>query len=117
MRSILTNTINIDTIYCIGCFVQLGTENMKLKGARSNFSEFSEVFYLNEVSSPKKPAFQISVKSVKTCEYEDIIKNIAIAYTFLCKLIMITITSHIFINIFHPVHLSAIKFTRGNEKI
>ena len=44
MRSILTNTINIDTIYCIGYFVQLGTENMKLKGARSDFSELSFLF-------------------------------------------------------------------------
>ncbi len=26
------------------------------------------------------------------------------------------LTSHIFINIFHTVHFSAVKFTRGNEK-
>ncbi len=29
---------------------------------------------------------------------------------------MVTITSHIFINIFQTVHFSAVKFTRGNEK-
>ena len=29
---------------------------------------------------------------------------------------MVTITSHIFINIFQMVHFSAVKFTRGNEK-
>ncbi len=32
------------------------------------------------------------------------------------SLIMVTITSHIFINIFQMVHFSAVKFTRGNEK-
>ncbi len=29
---------------------------------------------------------------------------------------MVTITSHIFINIFQTVDFSAVKFTRGNEK-
>ncbi len=29
---------------------------------------------------------------------------------------MVTITSHIFINIFQMVHFSAVKFDRGNEK-
>ncbi len=32
------------------------------------------------------------------------------------SLIMVTITSHIFINIFQTVHFPAVKFTRGNEK-
>ncbi len=32
------------------------------------------------------------------------------------SLIMVTITSHTFINIFQTVHFSAMKLTRGNEK-
>ncbi len=41
----------------------------------------------------------------------------AIAYTLLyISLIMVTITSHIFINIFQTVHFSAVKFTKGNVK-
>ena len=32
------------------------------------------------------------------------------------SLIMVTVTSHIFINIFQTVHFSALKFTWGNEK-
>ena len=38
----------------------------------------------------------------------------AIAYSV--SLIMVTITSHIFINISQMVHFSAVKFTRDNEK-
>ncbi len=42
----------------------------------------------------------------------------AIAYSSLCKLynIMVTTTSHIFTNIFQMVNFPAVKFTRGNEK-
>ena len=53
---------------------------------------------------PRNLGFQISVKSVKPFGYMKIITYIAIAYTLLLSMIMVTITSHIFINIFQTVH-------------
>ena len=42
---------------------------------------------------------------------------IAVAYTLLCKLnYMVTISRHIFINIFQTEHFSALKFALGYEK-
>ncbi len=65
--------------------------------------------YSNDASPPKKSCFQISVKTVKR-----FILQLPIPYCV--RLIMVTITSHIFINIFQTVHLRAIKFATGNEK-
>ncbi len=66
--------------------------------------------YSNDASSPKRSWFQISVRSVWKHE----ITYLPIPYCV--SLIMVTITSHIFINIFQTVHFSAVKFTRGNGK-
>ena len=76
-----------------------------------------EHFYSNDGSSPKKSWFHISVKSVKPFWYKKKLRIFSIAYTLLCKLnLMVTITSHIYINIFQTVHFAAVKFTKGNEK-
>ncbi len=70
-------------------------------------------FYSNDASSPKIYWFQMLFKSVKTVWTQEEITYFAIAYTLLCtSLIMVTITSHIFINIFRPVHFSTVKFTK-----
>ena len=48
--------------------------------------------------------------------YEAIL-YIAVAYIFLCiSLIMVTITRHIFINLFQMEHFLAVKFAMGYEK-
>ena len=47
--------------------------------------------------------------------YEGIL-YIAVAYTLLCSLIMVTITRHVFMNIFPLEHFSAVKFAMAYEK-
>ena len=78
----------------------------------------NENIYSNDASSPKKFWFQIWVKSFKLFGNKKrlLILQLPNAYTLLCSIIMVTITSHIFINISQTVHFSAIKFTKGNEK-
>ncbi len=69
--------------------------------------------YSNDASSPKKSWFQIPFQSVKPfgCKKRLCILQLPIPYCI--SLIMVTITSHIFINIFQTVHFSAVKFTTG----
>ncbi len=73
-------------------------------------------FYSNDASSPKISWFQISFKSVKTFGHKRRLHILQLPIPYCVSLIMVTITSHIFINIFQIVHFSAVKFTRGNEK-
>ncbi len=73
-------------------------------------------FYSNDVSSPKKSWFQISVISVKWFGYKMRLCILQLPIPYCISQIMVTITSHIFINIFQMVHFPAVKFTRGNEK-
>ncbi len=73
-------------------------------------------FYSNDASAPKKSWFQISVKSVKRFGYKKRLCILQLPIPYCVGLVMVTITSHIFINIFQTVHFSAMKFTRGNEK-
>ncbi len=73
-------------------------------------------FYSNDASPPKKCWFQISVKSVKWFRYKKRLCILQLPIPYCLSLIMVTITSHIFINIFQTVHFAAVKFTRGNEK-
>ena len=65
-----------------------------------------------------KSWFQISVLKIGlTIWIQEGITYFAIAYTLLCvSLIIVTISSHIFVNISQTVHFSAVKFTRVNEK-
>ncbi len=63
--------------------------------------------------------FQISFKLVKPFGRKTrlrIILQLPIVYRLSCVCVMVTITSHIFINIVQTVHFSAVKFTRSNEK-
>ena len=47
----------------------------------------------------------------------EVILYIAVAYIAYCvSLIMVTITKHIFINIFQTEHLSALKYAKGYKK-
>ena len=41
---------------------------------------------------------------------------IAATYILLCKIIMLTITKHVFINLFQTEHFSAVKFAMGYKK-
>ncbi len=76
----------------------------------------NENFYSNDASSPKISQFQISFKSVKPFGHKKILSILQLPILYCVSLIMVTITSHIFINIIKTVHFSAVKFTRGNEK-
>ena len=73
-------------------------------------------FYSNDASSPKKSWFQISVKSVNPSGYKKRLGILQLPIPYCVSIIMDTITSHIFIEIFQTVHFSAVKFIRGNEK-
>ncbi len=73
-------------------------------------------FYSNDVSSPKMSWFQISFKSVNPFGHKKRLCILQLPVPYCVSLIMVTITSHIFINIFQTVHCSAVKFTRDNEK-
>ncbi len=73
-------------------------------------------FYSNDESSPKISWFQISFKSVKPFGHNKRLRILQLPIPYRVSLIMVTITSHIFMNIFQTVHFSAVKFTRGNEK-
>ncbi len=76
----------------------------------------NEDIYSNDVSSPNKYWFQVSVESVKPFGCKKRLRILQLPIPYCINLIMVTITSHFFINIFKTVHFSAVKFTRGNEK-
>ncbi len=73
-------------------------------------------FYSNNASPPKKSWCQISVKSVKRFGYKKRFYILQLPIPYCVRLIMVTITTQNFINIFQTVHFPAIKLTRGNEK-
>ncbi len=73
-------------------------------------------FYSNDSSSPKISWFQISFKLIKPFGHKKRLRILQLPIPYCVSLIMVTITSHIFINIFQTVHFSAVKFTTGNEK-
>ncbi len=59
---------------------------------------------------------KISFKSVKPFGHNKRLHILQFLIPYCVSLIMVIVTSHIFINIFQTVHFSAVKFTRGNEK-
>ena len=73
-------------------------------------------FYSNDASPPNKSWFQIWLKSVKQFGYKKRLCICDCLYLHCVSLIMVTITSHIFINTFQTVHFPAVKFTRGIAK-
>ncbi len=73
-------------------------------------------FYSNDASSPKIYGFQISFKSVKPFGHKKRLHILQLPMPYRISLIMVTITSHIFIDIIQTIHFSAEKFTMGNEK-
>ncbi len=74
------------------------------------------VFYSNDASSLKKSWFQISIKSIKPFGRMMRLCILQLPIPYCISLIMVTITGHIFIQIFQTVQFSALKFTSGNEK-
>ena len=84
------------------------------KGAQSFFSKFSFLFHLKDHTQRCK--FKISVETFKPsgCRKQFYILQLPISYCV--SLIMVTITGHIFINIFQTEHFSAVKFAMGYEK-
>ncbi len=85
---------------------------LKVPGPISQNGEF----YSNDAPSPKKSWFKLSFKSVIPFGYNKRLCILQLPIPHCASLIMFTITSHIFINIFQTVHFPALKFTRGNEK-
>ncbi len=73
-------------------------------------------FYSNDASSPKVSWFQISFKSVEPFGHKKRLRILQLTIPYCVSLIMVTITSNIFINTFQTVYFSAVKFTRSNEK-
>ena len=84
-------------------------DNFKMHGAISR----NRVFYLKNVSLPQRSWLQISIKLVKLVEC---MKRLQLPIPYCVNLIVVTITSHILINILQIVHFSALKFTMGYEK-
>ncbi len=95
------------TMICIQSF-----DTLKVPGPISQNGNF----YSNDASSPKISWFQISFKSVQPFGHKKRLSILQWPILYCVSLIMVTITSHIFVNIFQTVHFSAVKFTRGNEK-
>ena len=74
-------------------------------------------FSSNDVPSSKESWFQISVQLEKKrldTRGDNVYLQMHIPYCV--SLIMVNITSHIFINIFKMVHFSDVKFARGSEQ-
>ncbi len=68
------------------------------------------IFYSNDVSSLKLSWFHISFKSDKPFGHKERLRILQLPIPYCVSLIMVTITSHIFINIFQTVHFPAVKF-------
>ena len=60
--------------------------------------------------------FQISVETAKLFGCTKQFCTLQLHISYCVSLIMVTITRHIFINIFHIEHFSAVKFAMGYEK-
>ena len=60
--------------------------------------------------------FEISVETVKPFAYTKQICILQLPISYCVSLIMVTITRHIFINIFQMEHFSVVKFAMGYEK-
>ena len=89
-----------------------------LKGAWFDFSEWW--FWFKWCAITRGILVSKFSETGYTIWIQEEITYFAVACTLLCtvSLIMVTITSQTFINIFHPskVYFSAVKFSRGNEK-
>ena len=90
-------------------------KNKLLKGAQSYFSKFSLWFHLKNHHS-KDINLKLWLETVKLfgCTKQIWILQLPISYCI--SSLMVTITRHIFINIFQMEHFSAVKFAMGYEK-
>ena len=96
-------------------------ENIKVKSiwlikdAHSYFSKFSFMFHLkNHHSKDVNLKFQLKWSCCLDVRSNFVYLQLCISYCV--SLIMVTITRHIFINIFETEHFSAVKFDMGYEK-
>ncbi len=96
----------------VSCFVSVNNLILKVPGPISHTGDL----YSNDASSLKKSWFKFQLNRFNRLDTrrDDIILQLPISYCV--SLIMVTITSHIFISIFQTVRFSAVKFTRDNEK-
>ena len=76
------------------------------------FSQNGDI-YSNDASSPKKSWFQIPVKSVKPFGHKKRLRILPLPILHCVRLIMVTISSHISINIFQTVHFFSRKIRQG----
>ena len=88
--------------------------SLKLKAARSYFSKFSFLFHLkNHHSGDVK--FEISVETIKPFgRTNNFVYCSCLSYCV--SLIMVTITRHVFNDIFQRRHVSAVSFATAYEK-
>ena len=88
---------------------------ISLKGHGSIFQK--GVFYINMHYPSRDLNFKFQFNRSYCLMHEEIMCIATIFYIPYCvSLIMVTMASHFFINIFQMVHLSAVKVTMGYEK-
>ena len=80
--------------------VKHGWLSLKVPGPISQNGDI----YSNDASLPKKSWFQISVKSVKPFGRMKRLRILQLPIPYCVNLIMVSITSHISVNIFKTVH-------------
>ncbi len=97
----------IASVTFLSIYVDVDIKLLKMPGLISQNGNF----YSNDASSPKISWFQISLKSLRPFGHKKRLRILQLPIPYCVSLIMVTITSHIFINIF-----IAVTFTRGNEK-
>ena len=84
-----------------------------LKNARSYFSKFNFLFHLKNHHS-KDINFKSQLKRSGCLDVQFCILQLPISYCV--SLIIVTITRHVFINIFQTEHFLAVKFSVGYDK-
>ena len=85
------------------------------KGAWSYFSKFSFLFHLKNHHF-KDVNWEFQLKWSSHLDARSRFVYCSCQYFYCVSLIMVTITRHIFINIFQMEHFSAVKFAMGYEK-
>ena len=88
--------------------------HLLFKDAWSNFSQQSFLFKCSIINHQRNLGFNFQLNRSNGLDMWGDLLELLIPCCV--SLIMVTITSHTFVNIFQTVHFSSVKFTRGNEK-
>ena len=79
------------------------------------FSKFSSLISFEE-SSLQRRKFQIITETIKPFGFTNQFCILQLPISYCVSLIMVTITRHVFTNIFQMEHCSAVEFAMGYEK-